>query len=470
MNTDERRWEDTSLSAFICVDRRPKVIFKQTGAITLQLLVIMVPVLFALMGFALDLGRLYLIRGELNQAANTMALAAAQQLLGTTNSLSNATTMAQTSLDNSNNAANTYNFGSIVIGQTSGNLTSTVNPPAFYDTMADVIAGASGGATQADGTVARYVQITLQADAPLLFFSLLPSGQSQKTTVAAQAVAGISTPLCVACNIEPFAIPDQSAGNDPINFGLTAGQLYTFNFSCNGSQPAPIPGTLPMPYVFLNRYDTSNGNLDETQQLFRDFAGGLGASVDPNPTGSAVPLACVGINDAAETLWASAPPSACALSASASVSEALCGLQTRQDNTDPNGVCANLVTDWSDLSLLYPPDTDIVTGQSDDYTTYSGNGRRIFNVAVVNLLAPNATATMTVLGFRQFLLEPNTDGSALNPVQPNGEFVALYTGLIGSSTLATTPAPVKTGWVDDRFNLSCPVGTFSGPGKVVLHQ
>src|SRR3954468_1063676 len=41
------------------------------GSMSLQLLVILVPVLFGLMGFALDLGRLYLIRGELNEAANT---------------------------------------------------------------------------------------------------------------------------------------------------------------------------------------------------------------------------------------------------------------------------------------------------------------------------------------------------------------------------------------------------------------
>ena len=49
----------------------------------IQLLVILVPVLFGFMGFAIDLGRLYLIRGELNQAANAMALAAAAQLNGT---------------------------------------------------------------------------------------------------------------------------------------------------------------------------------------------------------------------------------------------------------------------------------------------------------------------------------------------------------------------------------------------------
>ena len=54
------------------------------GSVSLQLAVILVPVIFGFFGFALDLGRLYLIRGELNQAANSIAVRAASQLIGTT--------------------------------------------------------------------------------------------------------------------------------------------------------------------------------------------------------------------------------------------------------------------------------------------------------------------------------------------------------------------------------------------------
>ena len=51
---------------------------------SIQLLVILVPVIFGLMGFAIDLGRLWMIRGELHQAANAMALAGASQMSGAT--------------------------------------------------------------------------------------------------------------------------------------------------------------------------------------------------------------------------------------------------------------------------------------------------------------------------------------------------------------------------------------------------
>jgi Flp pilus assembly protein TadG len=432
---------------------------------SLQLAVIMVPVLLGMMGFAIDLGRLYLIRGELNQAATAMALAAAGQLIGTSASLDNATAVAQQSLDNTNNLGNKYNFGSLVIGQNTGNLTSTVNAPAFFATVADAT-GSTG--TQADGTTARHVEISVTADAPLLFWGLLSVGQSRKTSIAGQALAGISAPLCTACGIEPFAIAALDT-SDTVNFGLgdpTAAPLFTFAFECTSTSattgPAALIGTV-VEYVIINRLDLANATLDETQQLYKDGAQGLVASPDPNPTGSPIPLACAGINDASEMMWASAAPTTCAtiIAPSASVSEAVCGLYSRFDNTAPPALCTTDVTDFTDLSALYLPDTDIVTGEADPYISYTGNRRRIITIPIVDVLATNTTATMTVLGFRQFLLEPNPDGSYPNPADPSGRFVVQYIG---------SPAPVQQGWFDDHFGLGCPVPVPSGPGKVVLHQ
>jgi Flp pilus assembly protein TadG len=435
---------------------------------TLQLAVVMVPVLFGMMGFAIDLGRLYLIRGELNQAANAMALAAAAQLIGTSASLDSATAAAKQSLDDTNHLGNKYNFGSLPIGQTTGNLVGTVDDPAFFATVADATGASGGTGTQADGTTARHVRIGLTADAPLLFWGTLSAGQSRKTPIAAQATAGISAPLCTACGIEPFAIAALNA-SDPVNFGFgdpASGTLYTFAFECTstgtGTGPAALAGTV-VQYAIINRYDTANASLDETQQLYKSGAQGLVASPDPNPTGSAVPLACAGINDAAEAIWASAVPAACntIVGPSASVAEALCGLYSRFDNLAPPAACTNDVTDFANLSALYQPDTDLVAGTADFYTSYTGNRRRIVTIPIVNVLASSPAATMNVLGFRQFLLEPNPDGSYLNPADPFGRFVVQYIG---------SPAPIRQGWFDDHFGLGCPVPVASGPGKVVLHQ
>src|SRR5215472_15397711 len=186
----------------------PKNNNARQGGISIQMLVILVPVIFGFMGFAVDLGRLYLAKGELNQAASAMAIAAAQQLNGTEQAVASATGAAQSLLDDSLHDASRYNFGSIVIGQPTIALTSTVAEPALFATAADAIAAAGqpGAASAADGTTARHVTINMNADAPLLFWSLLTLGQSRHVSVAATAVAGISAPLCTACGIEPFAI------------------------------------------------------------------------------------------------------------------------------------------------------------------------------------------------------------------------------------------------------------------------
>src|ERR1700676_4589862 len=70
------------------------------GATAVQLLVILVPVLFGLIGFAVDLGILYSVKGELKTGAGSMALAAAQQLIGTDTATSAANTAAQLTTNN----------------------------------------------------------------------------------------------------------------------------------------------------------------------------------------------------------------------------------------------------------------------------------------------------------------------------------------------------------------------------------
>src|SRR5216684_4450619 len=98
--------------------RRPAL--QERGVTTIQLLVILVPVLFGFIGFAVDLGQLYLIRGELKVAASSMALAAAQKLIGTDQAVTDATNAARLAIDDSSGFANKYNFGGLAIGQTNG--------------------------------------------------------------------------------------------------------------------------------------------------------------------------------------------------------------------------------------------------------------------------------------------------------------------------------------------------------------
>jgi Flp pilus assembly protein TadG len=435
---------------------------------SLQLVVILVPVLFGFMGFALDLGRMYLIRGELNQAANAMAVQAASQLLGTAASAVN----VQNAIQSTNAPAYFYNFGTIPIGGGTANLTSTINSPTCFATVADATSS-TGQSADCGSDQARVVQVSLTADAPLIFFSLLPGGEARRTPIAARATAGISAPLCTACGIVPLAVAPLDS-TDTVNFGFDSSfsTLYTLSQQCTGN-PAPVNltgtssagpnGQATVPYVLINRYDTNSATLDEFDQAYQSGANGIAASINPTPnaltTNTNTPLACVNVGDT-EQLWASAAPVACAVAAPQVTRAILCGIYSRIDNTSTPAECTTTVTDFDTLSATYTPDPDATANEAPPYSAYTGNGRRIITVAIVDALAANTSAPMTVLGFRQFLVVPNSDGTFFNPADATGRFPVLYIG---------NPAPVQSGWFDTRYANSCPVGSFSGPGKVVLH-
>jgi len=408
------------------------------GSMTLQLAIILVPVVFGLMAFALDLGRLYLIRGELNQAASAMAMAAAAHLNGTEAATASAAGAA-------NALNNSYNFGSIVVGQGNGFLNSPTPTLTFFADRADAV---SGGAA-VDGTMAQYVSVSLTADAPLTFGGLFSFGLSHTTSVAAFAVAGLSAPLCTACDIDVFAVAPVSGGVAP-DFGFIQGTLYTFYFDCTGTPtPALLSGTTgpAVPYVLINGYNTGSSELED-QQLFQTGAQGLLPSAY-----SSTSLSCVAVNQA-ETLWGSSSgttvtPGTCASGAKTSVEDALCGLSARL-----TGVLATFCQNNNDLATVstqYSPDTDTTFYTAGNYTSYMGNNVRILTLPIVDALS-----TLNVQCFRQFLLEPDdATGDANNPADANGRFIAMYLGVV---------APVKQG----RFDGACGVST--GPGKVVLQQ
>jgi len=416
----------------------------QRGATAVQMLVILVPVLFGLIGFAIDLGVMYVVKGELKAAANSMALAAAQQLIGTDVATDAANSAAQLTVLNGANVGNKYDFNGLPIGQTTNTLVSTAPPPAYFSTAADAIAASgNGGVGAVGGSSAKYAVTTISGQIPLVFWNFLPIVTSRNIAVVASAVAGISSPLCIACGIEPFAVAaiDQS---DTTDFGYTLNELYSFTYLCTGTPvPAPLAGAAQvLDYVLLNRLDPNAVVYpDETSQIFRDAAGGL-----PGNTNSAI--ACFTINNT-EVIWVDAAPVACSAAAPAAVvTDALCGLDSRFEV--PTNPACQAIVGFDVLSTIYPADTDLATYTT--YTDYTGDGRRIITIPIVDTIS--ATANMTVLGFRQFLAMPAEGGTAINPDDPNGRFVAMYIGSV---------APVKQGRFDGCQQTA-------GPGKVVLHQ
>ena len=193
----------------------------------------------------------------------------------------------------------------------------------------------------------------------------------------------------------------------------------------------------------LNRYnaDATAFSADATQ-AYRQIAGGL-----PGSTNAA--LSCFRYN-AAETVWPTTTVNACNanLPLPQAISGALCGMYTRFDSAVPQA-CSG-IPEIDTLSVGYTPDSDVA--DYDTLTDYTGNGRRLITIPIVDTI--NAGSIMTIQGFRQFLIMPDPGGSATNPADVFARFIALYVGSV---------APVKQG----RFD-GCQLSF--GPGKAVLHQ
>lgn len=406
-------------------------------------MVLLVPVVFGLMGFAIDLGRMYSARNDLKNAANSIAQAAAGQLASTSVSLENATTAGLYATNTNNGRGNLYDFGGRPIGQSTDSFNSEAPTLNFYDTAAAAIGSQDASGGEAGGTTARHVRVTVRGEAPLVFWRFLSLAQEGRLNLVAQSVAGISSPVCQACGIEPMGVQAIST-EDTTDFGFTVGSRYTLGYLCNGGpQPGALANTLQrVPYVLLNKYNESATVLaEENTQLYRIGAMGMPANTDSA-------FSCIRYN-AEELIWTNAAPLNCNQNrVNNQITTHLCGLAARFDNTTVPAAC-NLVTETDTILSAASVDTDIT--DVEDYTAYIGNRRRIITVPIIDTAS---TSTMVVLGFRQFLLEPAANDVTINVNDINGRVAALYLG---------TVTPIRAGRID-----GCSLTT--GPGKVVLHQ
>ena len=194
--------------------------------------------------------------------------------------------------------------------------------------------------------------------------------------------------------------------------------------------------------MLLNRYDTEASVFtDEQSQAFRIGAQGLPGSTTQTKS-------CFNMT-VPEQVWANAAPGQCSAAQPPSPVVSLnCGLSTRFDSALLTA-CSG-IAEVDTINSLYTPDTD--TTDLDDYTQYTGNGRRVITVAIVDALA--AAGDMNILGFRQFLIEPDLGGVNLTPNDRYGRYVALYIGSV---------VPLRQGSFAGCQQTA-------GPGKVVLHQ
>lgn len=208
---------------------------RQRGAIAIMY-AIMLPAILGCVGLALDLGMCYLRRAQLQNAADSIALAAAQPLNGTAAGV----TLA---VDRATRVAMNLRVGLGALLEWDGNALTFAStpdaPPAEWQT-----AGALGAAA----ATVRYARVdmgvlgeSMREVQPVLMGALGFSSPINLGTVAVAGPAALQvTPLAVcAMNTDAAAIRDNAGSPELVQYGFRTGVGYNLlNLNPSGSGTA----------------------------------------------------------------------------------------------------------------------------------------------------------------------------------------------------------------------------------------
>lgn len=431
---------------------------RQRGATTVYFALFTLMFL-GLLVMATDFGRLYVIQGELQTAADAAALSAATRLVGTAAAIVNADDQVTASFDSTTGNDNRFNLRLNQLGEAAGSGLVTTTQVTYFSTLADALtivnAGLTGGIDWTSGVYPKYARVQISAEAPVAFVPFLNRAVTLPT-ITASAVAGISAPICTACGIDGLAVVDQGAGEDSVNYGFVPGGFYTLFLTPSQqvpnapATPAPLAGTLAaVQYVILNHVLGGPQDLSVDSSLFEMGAGVISSSPGlERPGNISIDSVETGYPDLVGNIAAGTTAG----------QDVLCGLNVRFGVDPAENMCSLLAAgEFLDLAPRFTADTDgggesyaAGEGLQDYATEYFGNLRRILTMAVVD-----ASDTLTVLNFRQFLVETSpATVLGINPALVTGAFRAQYIG---------SPVPLRCGGIGGLCSVS------PGVGRVVLH-
>lgn len=196
--------------------RQTMGVAREKGAVSLVLGLIIV-VLIAFAGLAIDLGRFFIVKSELQNAVDACALAAASQLRPGQNNPSTLTKavaygrlMATGGTAGVDAIRNRVNFQGEV-----------VNIAPEHITFSDTLNGVYRDSASANYNTAAYVRCSYPLSGLPVYFMQVVNPSRVSQTVSATAVATLA-PSASACAI-PIGVCMASGGTQANNFGLTIG-------------------------------------------------------------------------------------------------------------------------------------------------------------------------------------------------------------------------------------------------------
>jgi hypothetical protein len=320
-------------------------------------------IMISMVGLAIDLGRIFVYKSELQTFADNSAMAAVAKMDGTQAGVQSANSMALTGPDGAS-LANKVNFDSTTI--------STVTP-TYATSFSGTYDSYATASTPSTNTY-RFIKVVASANVPLNFLPVLPN-IATAYTISASATAGqMALSTLTDGGVLPFA-PDAINQSDTTNFGFTQGTEYSLKWpksggtTCGGDVGIPNfpPGSPPSEHGFV---DIGEGNSNSNVRT-AIIDGGY-----PNANSSPSSLA---------------------------TGDSLGGVPGNRGSSIFDALATRAAQDTDDTSTTYAAYKSGGTG----------NGRRVVTVAVGGTWSGNGNnAATTILGFANFFLDTSYSGSS----------------------------------------------------------
>ena len=218
----------------------------QRGSVMIMTAILMAGIILAV-GLCIDVARVYMVRTELQNAADAAALAAARELDSGAGGIQDALLRATT-------IVNSYGFND-----------ATVNVPAVNVEFAINLDGAYVSADVADDnpTNYRFVRVTTATASTAMLFSASVLGENH--TEARTATAGMSVGINTICDFFPVAVALNDADTTDSGFTLPApNTTMTLNFIQGTGNSMTLEH---MDYVVLEVPEISGNGAGETIRL-----------------------------------------------------------------------------------------------------------------------------------------------------------------------------------------------------------
>ncbi len=212
----------------------------ERGSVMIMTAILMFGIILAV-GLCIDISRIYMVRTELQNAADAAALAAARELNSGVSGIQDAVTRATTIVNNQG-----FSRAAVTIAQ----VEFAVNLNGTY---------VSSATAQANPANIRFVRVTTQSHATTMLFSARVLGASRSESRS--ATAGMSVGLNTICDFFPAAV----ALTDP---NPAPGTLMTLQFAQGTGNSVTLAD---QDYVILEVPDINGNGTVETSCTVRRY-------------------------------------------------------------------------------------------------------------------------------------------------------------------------------------------------------